>query len=82
MTIILALRIFGPCDITKLAAATGLSWTAAGHEARALYARDLVVCNESGWSCSPAGCRLVDHHEVVGVSVRRDEELACVGRCG
>ena len=80
MTTLQALRIHGPTTITKLAEATGLSWSAAGREAMALYAADLVECRDEGWACSPAGRRLVDHHEVVDVTaVRRDEARACVG---
>ncbi len=77
MTTLQALRIYGPCTITKLAEATGLSWSEAGNQAMALLSQDLVACGDSlgGWDITPEGRLLFDAR----CAVRRDEQRACVG---
>lgn len=81
MTILLAIRIFGPIAVEPLAARLGiteiqLDWRLWDLENNGLVAHPTSTAGP--WSVTEKGRREVDHHEVEA-SVRRDEARACVG---
>lgn len=83
MNLLLALRIFGPIAVVSFAERLGrpsvqVDWKLWALENQGLAAHP--TSTSGTWSVTPAGCRMVDRHEVESVSaVARDGARACVG---